>query len=143
MECERRAELLGIKDQVIIERRADDLVEYVASADALIVTDTDTDADEVALYGAAAGAPMVLTKTPLRSDVFRDERTAYLVDDVRSMRTGEMLVRLLNNNSDRLLMRQTVRRVAEQRLYVDPELYQQAYRASIEDAITILAEDEA
>jgi glycosyltransferase involved in cell wall biosynthesis len=143
MECQRRAELLGIKDQVIIERRADDLVQYMASADALIVTDTDSDADEVALYGAAAGAPMVLTRTPLRTDMFRDEATAYLVDDVRSRRTGEMLIRLLNNNSERLMMRQAVRHVAEARLYVDPQLYQEAYRASIEDAITILAQEEA
>jgi glycosyltransferase involved in cell wall biosynthesis len=143
MECERRAELLGIKDQVIIERRADDIAKYAESADALIVTDTNSVADEVALYGAAAGVPMVLAKTAMRSDLFADGQSAYLIDDVRSIRTSDVLTRLLNNNSDRMMMRQAVRRVAEQRLYVDPLLYQRTYRASIEAAITVPREEVA
>ncbi len=136
MECERRAELLGIKDQVIIERRADDIVQYAESADALLVTDVDEAGDEAALYGAAAGLPMVLVKTPTRTDLFTDSVNAYLVDDARSKRAGEALARLLNNNHERLLMRQAVRRVAETRLHIDPHIYQEAYRASIEAAIT-------
>ncbi len=135
MECERRAELLGIKDQVIIERRADDVAQYVSSADALLVTDTDATADEVVLYAAAAGVPMVLARTPLRSDLFKDGVSAYLIDDVRAARVGDVLSRLLNGNSDRLLMRQMVRQVAERRLYVDPQLYQHSFRTTIEVAI--------
>lgn len=136
MECERRATLLGIRDQVVIERRADDIAQYVASADLLLVTDTDSAADEVALYGASAGTPMVLAKTTLRSDLFADGSSAYVIDDVRSARTSDLLVQLLNDSQSRLIMRHTVRQVAEDRLYVDPTAYQASYRASIEAAIT-------
>lgn len=135
MECERRATLLGIHDQVVIERRADDIAQYVSSADVLLVTDTDAAADEVALYGASAGVPMVLARTPLRNDVFVDGTSAFLIDDVRAARASDTLVQLLNDSQTRLVMRQRVRQVAESRLYVDPSAYQSSYRVSIESAI--------
>ncbi len=140
MECERRATLLGIKDQVIIERRADSIQEYLKSADVLLVTDKDTMADEITLYGAAAGVPMVMTTTALRQDMFTDGKSAYVVDDARSLRLPELLSRLLNNGTERLLLRQTVRQLAESRLYVNPEEYANSYRASIEKAFVQVTE---
>lgn len=135
MECQRRAELLGIKDQVIIERRADDLKEYVGSADALIVTDTDSTADEVVLYGAAAGLPMVMTKTTMREDLFKDGESAYLVSDARSPRITEVLARFLSNNSERLLLRERTRRAVIDRLSSSQRDYESTYRASVEGAL--------
>lgn len=140
MECERRATLLGIKDQVVIERRADDLEQYLASADVLLITDSNSTADEIALYGAAAGVPMVVSRTALRSDFFEEGKTAYIIDDVRSLKTSEYLLRLLNNGTERQLMRQQVRRVALQKLYVDPKLYQETFRQSVERAIIVREE---
>ncbi len=137
MECERRAELLGIKDQVIIERRADDIGAYMSSADALLVTDMDATADEVALYGGAAGVPTIMTKTVLREDIFRDGESGYLVSDARSPRIGEMLVRLLNNNSDRLLMRDRCRQAVVGRLAGSQRDYEQSFRESIEGALLL------
>lgn len=135
MECERRAELLGIKDQVVIERRADDIAAYMSSADVLLVTDVDATADEVALYGAAAGTPTVMTKTALREDIFVDGDSAYLVPDARSNRIGEILVRLLNNNTDRLLMRDRSRQAVVSRLSTSQSDYERAFRVSVEEAL--------
>lgn len=135
MECERRAELLGIKDQAIFERRADDLREYVGSADALIVTDTDGTADEVVLYGAAAGLPMVMTKTALREDLFKDGESAYVVSDARSPRIVEALTRLLNDNGERRLLRERSRRAVMDRLSNSQRDYESTYRASVEGAL--------
>jgi glycosyltransferase involved in cell wall biosynthesis len=139
MECERRAELLGIKQQVIIERRADDLKQYMESADTLLVTDTDGTADEIALYGAAAGMPMILTKTALREDIFRDGESAYLITDPRSNRTNELLVKLLNNNSDRLVMRDRARQAVVQRFANSRIDYEASYQTSIEGALLVEA----
>ena len=135
MECERRAELLGIKDQVIIERRADDIKQYVESADVLIVTDTDSAADEVTLFGAAAGTPTIMTKTNLREDIFQDGESAFIVSDVRSSRINEVLLRLLNSNSERLLMREKSRQAVLRRLVNGQQDYEKLYRESIESAL--------
>ncbi len=135
MECERRAELLGIKDQVVIERRADDIASYMSSADALLVTDADATADEVVLYGASAGTPTIMTKTSLREDIFVDGDSAYLVPDARSARIGEILIRLLNNNSDRLLMRDRSRQAVVSRLASSQHDYERAFRTSVEGAL--------
>jgi glycosyltransferase involved in cell wall biosynthesis len=137
LECYKRAELLGFKDQVIIERSVSELTDYFASADVLLVTDTDSDADEIVLWGAAAGIPLVITDTPLRRDMFTHDVSAYIASVGHVVHLGEYLYKLLNNPLLRENFRFQVRRIAEQKLFVDPAAYRIAYRDSLERAILV------
>ena len=101
----------------------------------LIVTDTDSAADEVTLFGAAAGTPTIMTKTNLREDISQDGESAFIVSDVRSSRINEVLLRLLNSNSERLLMREKSRQAVLRRLVNGQQDYEKLYRESIESAL--------
>jgi glycosyltransferase involved in cell wall biosynthesis len=135
IECERRAALLGIKDQVIIERRAIDIQAYMGSADALLVIDTNSLADEIVLYGAAAGVPTIMSTTPLREDIFVDGESAYLVSEAHSPRISELLGRLLNDNGGRLQLRERSRTALMKNLEQSERSYVDEYRGSIERAL--------
>ncbi len=139
-DCQKRVALLGITEQVIFERSVETLVDYFCSADTLLVTDVNSDADDVVLYGAAAGLPMVMTDTHIRQDLFVDGRDVVLCrpGDVTALDKG--LSRLLNNPVDRTVYGRNVRRIAEVRLHSDPTTYVQAYQESIERAIVVYTE---
>lgn len=141
-ECERRAELLGISNQVVIERHASEHhYTYIADADILLVTDKNDMADEVVLHGAAAGAPMIMTETPLRNDLFVDGVSAFVVSDVRSPRMSDLFIKLLNNPAQRMSMGHAAKVVADTRLHDDPVAYKDLYRASVEYAISMSIND--
>jgi glycosyltransferase involved in cell wall biosynthesis len=139
-DCERRVELLGMKEQVIFERNPHDIFAYVRSADALIVTDESATADEVVMMGAAAGAPMVMIENAVRKDFFSRSDSAVLLSSALPDRYSESLTRLLNDNALRVRMRQITRAVAEAQLIEDPAAYQTALEDSIGAAIINQAE---
>ncbi len=134
-DCMRRAEILGVSDQVVIERRADNLRNYIASADVMVVVDETLTADEIVLSGAAAGAPMVVVETPLRRDLFDIPDAALLVPAKNPNRIADGVTKILNDNALRHQMRAFSRDVAERRLQSDPTAFEAAYRDSIERAI--------
>lgn len=62
-EFQKRTKILGIEKQVVFESNVTNAVPYLKSANLLIVTDTDADSDEVVLQGAAAGLPIIMSRT--------------------------------------------------------------------------------
>jgi glycosyltransferase involved in cell wall biosynthesis len=68
-EFEERAKILGVKEQVIFEGEVKDEVSYLKSASVLVVSDTDATSEELVLRAAAAGVPMVMARTAMRSDI--------------------------------------------------------------------------
>lgn len=131
-EAEKRAEILGIKEQVVFESDETKLITYLKSADILICTDTTEASDEVVIKAAAAGLPILASETPLRTDLFTDGESAFLVPKEDTIGFSQKLVKFLNTNSLRTQFSHNARDIIKTRLHEDPEAYKQAYRDSIE-----------
>lgn len=134
VECERRATLLGVRDRVIFERHTEDLRSVVAGADVMLVTGVDDQSDEIALYGAAAGTPLVLVETPVRQDIFKTGG-ALIVPAAFPQRLTEAVGRLMNDTRLRLMMRTLARQAVVATLQTDPVIYRESFRDSIEAAL--------
>jgi glycosyltransferase involved in cell wall biosynthesis len=131
-EAEKRAEILGIKEQVVFESDETKLITYLKSADILICTDTTEASDEVVIKAAAAGLPILASETPLRTDLFTDGESAFLVQKEDTISFSQKLVKFLNTNGLRIQFAHNARDIIKTRLHEDPEAYKQAYRDSIE-----------
>ncbi len=131
----KRAELLGVSQQVVFEKRVDDLASYLKTADVLLVTDTTADADELVLKGAAAGVPLLITPNTLRNDLFVNEESALITDSVEVNDLAEALTQFLNDVPLRRVIKEGALAVVEERLYEDPETYKEIYRNSIETGL--------
>jgi glycosyltransferase involved in cell wall biosynthesis len=131
-ESQKRAEILGIKEQVIFETDESKLITYLKSADILLCTDTTEASDEVVIKAAAAGLPMLASETPLRTDLFTDGESAFLVPKEDTIGFSQKLVKFLNTPSLRVQFKDNARTIIKTRLHEDPEAYRQAYKDSIE-----------
>ncbi len=131
-EFEKRAEILGIQQQVLFQKDMSFLISYMKSADVLICTDTTEASDELVIKAAAAGLPILAAQTELRKDLFTDGESALLchAEDVVSF--SQKLVDILNANSLRIQLSRNARDVIKTRLHEDPNAYKLAYRDSIE-----------
>ncbi len=139
-ECMKRAELMGYKTQVVFEKRVDDIALYLHTADMLIMPDSTSESDEVIIQAAACGLPMVVARTPLRSDLFVDGESAFLFEGKNVTEGAHKLGRLLNENNLRRIFAESVTLVAETRLHDDPARYREAFRMSIEQAMLTAVE---
>jgi glycosyltransferase involved in cell wall biosynthesis len=139
----KRAEILGIKNQVVFEKRVDMIRRYYETADVLVVPDSTSESDEVAMQGAATGTPMIMTPTPLRSDLFVDGESVFFYEPNNTTDMVVKLNRLLNDNGLRKYFSDAVMLVAETRLHEDPAVYRQAYRDSVEEALLLATETDA
>lgn len=131
-ESEKRAEILGIKENVIFEKDTSKLISYLKSANILICTDTTEASDEIVIKAAAAGLPILASKTELRSDLFTDGESAFLCEKEDTIEFSQKLVKFLNTNSLRIQFATNARDIIKTRLHEDPEAYKTAYRDSIE-----------
>lgn len=131
-ESEKRAEILGITQQVVFEKDESRLISYLKSADILICTDTTEASEEVVIQAAAAGLPLLLAKTEFRGDLFTDGESAFLCDKEDTIDFSQKLVKFLNTNSLRTQFATNARDIIKTRLHEDPESYKFAYRDSIE-----------
>lgn len=137
-EAQKRAEILGIAEQVVFESDETKLIAYLKSADILLCTDTTEASDEVVIKAAAAGLPLLASLTPLRTDLFVDGESAFLVQKDDTIGFSQKLVKFLNTNSLRTQFAENAREIIKTRLHEDPEAYRQAYRDSIEGVFTEL-----
>ncbi len=131
-EFEKRAEILGIKEQVIFQKDPSLLISYMRSADVLICTDTTEASDEVVIKAAAAGLPILAAKTELRQDLFVDGESALLCHQEDVVSFSQKLVDILNANSLRIQLSRNAQDVIKTRLHDDPNAYKLAYRDTIE-----------
>jgi glycosyltransferase involved in cell wall biosynthesis len=131
----KRAEVLGIREQVVFESNIKDPVPYLKSANVLIVPDMTPESEEVVLQGAAAGIPLIMAKTPAREDLFVDGQSALLCNP-GSVDEFSLKLNILMN--DVLLRRQLVLAAQDMitsRFHEDPEVYKTTYRESIEQVL--------
>ena len=136
-QLQKRADLLGVKKQVVFERKVEDIAGYLATADVLLVPDLTTIADDVAIAGAFAGVPLVLALTPTRSDLFTHAESALFFGpgDIGAMSAN--LNQILNDATIRSRFAPVALDMVTKRLHEDPVVYKQAYRDSVETALFI------
>lgn len=132
---ERRTDMLEVREQVVFEPRVTDIVPYLKSANVLIVPDTTPESEEVVLQGAAAGIPLLLARTPARSDIFEDGESAFLCDPDAVDDFSLKLNILMNDIVLRRQMVEAAQAMVRSKLHEDPKVYQAAYRESIEQVL--------
>lgn len=136
-EFEKRAKILGIEKQVVFETQVSDTAPYLKSANILMVTDTDSDADQVVLQGAAAGIPLIMSRNQKREDVFEHGSSAYLCEETDVQAFTDRLNELLNNIGLRKVFTQNAQALIVKKFHEDPREYKEAYRTSIEQALFV------
>ncbi len=134
-EFEERAEVLGVREQVVFETQVKDAVPYMKSASVLIVPDTTPESEEVVLQGAAAGIPLILAKTPQREDLFIDGESALLCDPLSIDDFSLKLNILLNDVVLRRQMAEAAQEMIKLRFHENRDEYEAAYRESIEQVL--------
>ena len=139
-ESEKRAKVLGIQRQVIFEPKVADVVPYLKSANLMIVTDTDSDSEELVLKGAATGVPMVMARTEKREDIFSHGESAFLCEATDVQAFTHRIDDLLNDVDLRQQFTKNSQEIIRSQFHRDPVEYQEAYRISIEQAFFIESE---
>lgn len=134
VEFQKRAKLLGIDRQVVFEYTDVNEVPYLKSANMLIVTDTTIDSEELVLKGAAAGIPMVMSRTQKREDIFAHGESAFLCDPTDVQAFTDRIDDLLNNVGLRKQFIMAGQDIIRTKFHNDPHEYREAYRTSIEQA---------
>lgn len=136
-EFEKRADLLGIRRQVVFETRVTDPLPYIKAAHVLVVTDQDSEADEVAVRAAAVGTPLVATRNAFRDDVFEHGTSALLCGSDNAEEMQQHISSLVNDMGLRRRLADAAQYRIKERFHDDPETYRRAYRATIERALFI------
>lgn len=131
----RRAKLLGLEKQVVFVRDTSDLISYIKTADAVLVTDQTAEADEVLLKAAAIGKPIVVTETEFRADLFTTEESALVVPTEEPSLLYTYVNQLLNDQSVRYQLSHAVQAVVAERLHDNIDIYRQSFKQSIESAL--------
>jgi glycosyltransferase involved in cell wall biosynthesis len=140
-EFQKRAALYGITPQVVFADQDVDVTSYLKTAHVLIVSDTDSEADDILLRGAAVGIPLIVTKNQFRDDMLVHEESAYIVQNegVEFLRVA--INTLLNDVGLRHRLALRAKDVILDRFMINPEDYRRAYRASIEKALFVSVPD--
>jgi glycosyltransferase involved in cell wall biosynthesis len=136
-EIKKRAKLLGIEQQVIVESREVDVTSYLKSGNILFVSQTSPESEELVLKGAAAGIPMIMSRTEKREDLFRDKEDALLCDAGDQVAFAKSAHDLIENVGMRAEFVRNSQEIIRQQFHTDPKAYQSAYRESIEQALFI------
>lgn len=136
-ECWARAKALGIASQLIIKREVSAQTQYLKAANILIVTSADDESEQVVLQGAAAGIPMVMTKTEAREELFDHQESAMLAEKDQPVEITLQVKELMDDVEGRKRMAEQASLVIERKLFQDPYSYQKKYRATVEEALFI------
>ncbi len=140
-EFEKRAKLLGIEKQVLFEPKIFNYVPYLKSANMMIVTDTDGDSEELVLKGAAAGIPMVMSRTEKREDIFSHGESAFLCDDNDIQAMTDQIDDLINDVNTRNQFIANGQSIIKSKFHNNPNQYKEEYRTSIEQAFFVELDD--
>lgn len=131
-ESEKRAEILGIKEQIIFETDEAKALSYMKAADILLCTDTTEASDEIIIKAAASGLPLLMAETPMRTDLFVDGESAFLVQKEDTISFSQKLTKFLNTNALRTQFKTNALDVVKTRLHEDPNAYAEAYKNAVE-----------
>ncbi len=141
-EFEDKAKVLGIREKIVFETDIRDDTPYLKSANVLLVPDTDVNSEEVVLRGAAAGIPLLMSRTPVREDVFMDGESAFLCNPESVDEFSLKLNILMNDITLRRHMIQSAQDIIKSKFHEDPVKYRTAYRETIEDVLFIENDEE-
>jgi glycosyltransferase involved in cell wall biosynthesis len=137
VEFEKRAKILGVEKQVIFEPKVFNFIPYLKSANIMIVTDVDLDSEELVLKGAAAGIPMIMSRTEKREDIFSHGESAFLCadDDIQSL--TDRIDDLINGVETRRVFKENGQEIIRNKFHNNPSQYKEEYRTSIEQAFFV------
>ena len=133
-EAKKRAEIFGIKEQVIFEGDVKDIIPYLKSANVLIVPEVSAESEELVLQGAASGIPLVISKTPFREDIFVDGESALFCSSDNVDEFSLKLNMLMNDTLLRKHLVESAQEMIRYKFHDDPNRYRMAYRTSVEQA---------
>ncbi len=142
-EFQKRTKLLGIEEQVVFDSRTEDIVPHLKSSNLLLATDTDPDSDEVVLKAAAAGVPIIMSRTPKREELFEHGVSAYLCEETDVQAFTDRISEMLNNFGVRRVLSDAAQLVMRENFHQDARQYAEAYRTSIEQALFVESDDRA
>ncbi len=132
---EERTHLLGIEKQVIFTPPKVEMIDYMRSADVLLMPDTTSESEEVVIKAAATGLPLIMSHTPLRDDLFVDGQDAFLCEPDDTIEFSQKLTKFLNTNALRVQFSKNGKEVVATRIEESPEMYNLAYRDTIESVL--------
>lgn len=130
-----KVKLLGIDKNVVFVKEVEDLVSYLKTADLMIEVDTDEESEVRVLKGAMAGAPLLITKTDLRVDLFKDGESAFICDPGDMLCVSQKTTKFVNSAVYRTKFAENAAHVARSRVNEDPTAHYQAIAVSIESAL--------
>ena len=139
-EFQKRAKILGIEKQVVFESKVVDVVPYLKSANIFLATDIDGDSDEMVLQAAAAGVPLIMSRTQKREDIFEHGVSAFLCEETDTQAFADCISELLNNVGLRSVFNQNTSLIMEKKFHQDVGEYRESYRTSIEQALFVEAD---
>ncbi|MCB9814272.1 glycosyltransferase family 4 protein [Candidatus Nomurabacteria bacterium] len=141
-EFKKRAKIQEIENQVVFENKVTDVEPYLRSANLMIVTDTDSDSEDVVMKGAAAGIPMVMTRTERRDDIFVHGESAFLCESADIQSLTDRIDDLLNDIDLRKQFVSNGKDIIRRKFHSDPGAYRESYRTSIEQAFFVETDEQ-
>lgn len=132
-----KVKLLGIEKNTVFKKAPEDLASYLKTANVLAEMDTSEEADARVLQAAAAGLPIVATKTDLRSDLFGEGHSAFLAEPKDFLDFSQKVSKLINVVALRKQFSDNAQAIAKDRLNEDPEAHYMALRDTIESLLVV------
>ena len=127
---------------MVFDSRTEDIIPHLKSSNLLLATDTDEDSDEVVLKAAAAGLPMIMSRTPKREELFEHGVSAYLCEETDVQAFTDRISEMLNNFGMRRVLSDNAQMIIKEKFHQDAREYAEAYRTSIEQALFVEADEE-
>lgn len=134
-EFKKRAEILGVKDQVIFAGPNEKEIALMKSADVLVVPEIDEASEELVLRAAAAGIPLILARTAKREDLFIDGDSALFCTPGAIDEFSLKLNMMMNDPTLRKRLATAAKEMMQLKFHENPAAYRRAYRASIEQVL--------
>lgn len=130
-----KVKLLGIEKNVVFVKEAEDLVSYLKTADLMIEVDTDEESEIRVLKAAMAGTPLLVMKTDLRADLFKDGESAFICDPGDLVCVTQKTSKFINSAVFRTKFAENAAHVARARVNEDPKTHYQNLALSIESVL--------
>lgn len=134
-DLEKRVKRLKLERHVVFETAVTKQIDYLKTADVLIVTDTTGASDELAIQGAVFNTALLAVPTTIRTDLFEHNSSILFFEPGKSNMITAHLRELVNDRALVVHMAESARRVVKERLYNDPASYRHQYRESIEKVL--------
>jgi glycosyltransferase involved in cell wall biosynthesis len=141
-ELEKRVKRLKLERHVVFETAVTKQIDYLKTADVLIVSDTTSASDELVIQGAVFHTALVAVPTTIRTDLFEHNSSILFFEPGKSAMITAHLRELINDKALCTHMADAARAVVGERLYNSPSSYRHKYRESVEKVLFLDDEPE-